>query len=1145
MYNNFIEINKNFQTSVNLELDLYSENKIKEYVPTSDICDVLKKYIKCFLGINKDKATTLVGPYGKGKSFLLLVLTYLVGKNKNTLAWESLHEKIKSIDSELYNLLTEIKNKDISLLPILINSNFDNISQSFLLAISDALKREGMNTIIPKTTFSVCLELITKWESDPDISKELLKKCLEKNKIDLPKLKIELKNYSNSAYKQFENLYNCISKGIEFNPLINNDLIKTIKDISFQISDFGYNGVFIIFDEFSKFIESTSTDLMKDLKIVQDLAETSTRSSKTNQIHLCCVTHKSISLYKSKNEATNKDAFKTVEGRFTEIRFNRSLEENYQIIANGINKKKEYNDVVEKFLSKNNLFYESVHNLNLFNDNEEKLLYHSCFPLNPISVYLLIQISELVAQNERTLFTFLSDNNDHSFNYFIKNNDEKNGLLNIDKIFDYFSELLKDEETNSIRNVWYRAVSILAKEDSSIRKKIIKAIALLQMINDTEKLPCKTEVIAACLMLNINETEKEIEFLIDNHILRKNLLNNLIIFAASNTKYIDDRIEVLEHTKYKSITYSFICNQLPITKFLLPRKYNEANKITRFFKIIYLTRDELKSLKSFKNIFNDNFCDGVICRIIGNISIDELIAKSSDLKEPRVIFQKPNKTISDNFLDQLKRYICLKDIYGSDNLDDIAKEEIDMLIQESNEDINNYISSYYSNIDTFVLESCKYENVFIGELMSDVLTNYFKHNIVFNNELINRRNVSSQYQKAANNVIDCLINHVGCDQFSPTSPEQSIIMSILDDKKDDVEFRNVINFIKFEIAENDNAKVSVQKLVDSLTSREYGIREGIIPILLAKAISELSDNVLLYFDTKEIMLNSVNLTKSIKSENYYFKFSKGSKVQLKFLSKMLNKFKVHSENSFRIDVQNLSNSLKKYFLSQPNIIRVCNPQNNFLNCDTKILKYKNIFNNININPFEVIFIDTKDIFETNNYEILYKEISLFDNKIDQSLTNFKKSLVIKIKDIFGIDDETSLKMGMGHFIKNKFNDSAVLLEDLNKKIFVEITNQNSFNDNDILEELSRICVGQYIEDWEQDNSLKLISLIDSFVENLSEAKVIKKGSSIDAALIDTEINDPIAELMLNNVQSIFEEYSDSVSTEDKLKILSKIMKDLM
>ena len=84
MYSNYYEINKNFQSSINLELDLENEQKIYEYVPTNDICDVLKRYLKSVLGRAKDRATTLVGPYGKGKSFLLLILSYILSNNKET-----------------------------------------------------------------------------------------------------------------------------------------------------------------------------------------------------------------------------------------------------------------------------------------------------------------------------------------------------------------------------------------------------------------------------------------------------------------------------------------------------------------------------------------------------------------------------------------------------------------------------------------------------------------------------------------------------------------------------------------------------------------------------------------------------------------------------------------------------------------------------------------------------------------------------------------------------------------------------------------------------------------------------------------------------------------------------------------------------
>lgn len=118
----------------------------------------------------------------------------------------------------------------------------------------------------------------------------------------MSKLKNDLSQCSYKAYKQFEELYNCVNIGLAFNPLVNNDIVKIYKDVVTALSDKGYSGMFIVFDEFSKFLESNSVDLMQDLKVIQDVAEAANSSSKSNQINLCCVTHKSFALYLGKGK---------------------------------------------------------------------------------------------------------------------------------------------------------------------------------------------------------------------------------------------------------------------------------------------------------------------------------------------------------------------------------------------------------------------------------------------------------------------------------------------------------------------------------------------------------------------------------------------------------------------------------------------------------------------------------------------------------------------------------------------------------------------------------------------------------------------------------------------------------------------------
>ena len=395
---------------------------------------------------SKNRATTLIGPYGKGKSHLLLVLITLLN-NYNTEDKKDIDNflnKIKKVDSETYETIKNIREKKTKLMPIIINSNYGDLNQAFLLALSEALERENLSSIVVNTYFDIALKVIMKWEDEyKDVIGEI-KKCLSEYNCSFKDLKQGLKNYSEEHYEIFKNVYSCILHGQEFNPLVNSDIVKIYKDMAHEITEYGYSGIFIVFDEFSKFLEYVeNSHMMKDLKLLQDFAELANRTGENEQIHLSCITHKTINQY-AKNLTDDKlNAFKTVEGRFKELYFNRSIEQNYEIVSYALNKKDGYDDLFNTFYNKYLKTYEEIKSLAIFKnvDKIEDVLYRGCYPLNPLTVYCLVQLSEKIAQNERTLFTFLTDDDQNGLKYFISNNSK--GLFNVSKIYDYFKPLFK------------------------------------------------------------------------------------------------------------------------------------------------------------------------------------------------------------------------------------------------------------------------------------------------------------------------------------------------------------------------------------------------------------------------------------------------------------------------------------------------------------------------------------------------------------------------------------------------------------------------------------------------------------------------------------------------------------------------------
>ena len=62
-FKDFIEIDKKFQNSINLQLDIDNLSKLNSYIPTHSSILVLDGFLNNVLS-DRDKANILIGPYG-------------------------------------------------------------------------------------------------------------------------------------------------------------------------------------------------------------------------------------------------------------------------------------------------------------------------------------------------------------------------------------------------------------------------------------------------------------------------------------------------------------------------------------------------------------------------------------------------------------------------------------------------------------------------------------------------------------------------------------------------------------------------------------------------------------------------------------------------------------------------------------------------------------------------------------------------------------------------------------------------------------------------------------------------------------------------------------------------------------------------
>lgn len=130
---NNIGVLSDFQYSINLEYDLKSEKKIKNYIPTSSAIEIIEDVMLNTVPNATDRSRIFVGAYGKGKSHLaLMILSLLCNKNKDL--YSNLLSIICQTKPELCTLISHYVNSDQKMLPVIIQGSSVGLRQSFYKA---------------------------------------------------------------------------------------------------------------------------------------------------------------------------------------------------------------------------------------------------------------------------------------------------------------------------------------------------------------------------------------------------------------------------------------------------------------------------------------------------------------------------------------------------------------------------------------------------------------------------------------------------------------------------------------------------------------------------------------------------------------------------------------------------------------------------------------------------------------------------------------------------------------------------------------------------------------------------------------------------------------------------------------------------
>jgi len=244
-------------------------------------------------------------------------------------------------------------------------------------------------------------------------------------------------------------------------------VIKMLADVRATCQKAGIDRIAILWDEFGKHLESLVTDgRPAALGDIQDIAEFVSRRTKVN-VTFGLLLHRDLLQYAANVPHSVRLEWAKIEGRFKEIQYVDDSKEIYRLIAEVIHDLRprvpdqDTEVSTAKRLKELGCFAD-------FDDNELSKLLANAQPVDPMALYLLPRISSRIAQNERTLFSFL---------YAADLSDQ----VTATHLYDYFSPQMRaDTVAGGTHRQWLETESALTKVGADEwEPKALKTVCLL------------------------------------------------------------------------------------------------------------------------------------------------------------------------------------------------------------------------------------------------------------------------------------------------------------------------------------------------------------------------------------------------------------------------------------------------------------------------------------------------------------------------------------------------------------------------------------------------------------------------------------------------------------------------------------------
>ncbi len=578
-----IKIHGGYTSYVDLKYELFNNTsnitRMARYRPITSHRQAFQKLARA-LSVKDKRCYLLTGAYGTGKSHLSLMFANYLQTPANEQPMPSFFEHYADADQRATEELKAKRSSGRYLIALCEWGGKADFEEVVLRAVQDALQREEFADALD-TPYLQALKKIDEWKEFASQSNlkghfytDFNRELTERNPgLTITSFRNKLGAFDNTALEEFRRIHQAVTTA----PFSQNksDLLDILKDtLASKAFKERFLGILVLFDEFGYTMETGHMSPKTFQKFAQFCAET---PGDCARIAFIGTAHKDLTDYARIYNAVD---MRTASDRLESVPLTPDGVED--IISAIIVPQKDHPLWQQNIAPHSQTFDEMLREckrLDLFSwlkiPKIREVIIENIYPMHPMATYALLQLARDVASNNRSVFTFFSDEaeeegegNDSAVpgsyvHYVARTPIETNGKLNLytaDILFEYFNaKLLSDNKElretvrEHVRNYEssVREQRRVAAKDSSMllyqEDPLINRILRLILIYEIIQIPNTPENLQFGLYCTA-QTEKtalknRLQYLRDKGILYYLKDKNIYEFKQSTGIDLDNLVE--------------------------------------------------------------------------------------------------------------------------------------------------------------------------------------------------------------------------------------------------------------------------------------------------------------------------------------------------------------------------------------------------------------------------------------------------------------------------------------------------------------------------------------------------------------------------------------------------------------------------